>query len=363
MEKKIPPLRLVAWELTKRCNLACKHCRARAINKPIEGELSSEEAKAILEDIASFAQPIIILTGGEPLMREDVLDLAAYGTQKGLRMVLATNGTLLTRQWVDELKKVGIKRVSVSIDGATAKSHDDFRGVPGAFDKTMAGIECLRAGGLDFQINTTVTKSNLNEIAAIGELAVRLGAVAYHIFLLVPMGRGTALRGEVISPQEYEEVLTWLVEKRNSWPIQVKATCAPQYYRILRQQAKKKGEKVTFETYGLDAVTRGCLAGMGFCFISSTGSVQTCGYLEIECGYVRKESLSHIWVHSEVFNKLRDKRQYKGKCGQCEYWQVCGGCRARAYALTGDYLAEEPMCLYQPRKGVEHGCNRQKDHQ
>ncbi len=349
MEEKVPPLRLIAWELTKRCNLACKHCRAKAIDKPIAGELTTQEAKQILDDIASFASPIIILTGGEPLMREDVLDLAAYGAHKGLRMVLATNGTLLTPKWVRDLKEAGVQRVSVSIDGASPAEHDGFRGVPGAFERTMAGIECLKSGGLDFQINTTVTKSNLKEIPSIGDLAVELGAVAYHIFLLVPMGRGAALKKEVITPQEYEQVLGWLVEQKDKWPIQVKATCAPQYYRILRQKAREKGQKVTYETHGLDAVTRGCLAGMGFCFISSMGKVQTCGYLEVECGDVRQAPLSHIWVHSEVFNKLRDKRNYKGKCGRCEYWQVCGGCRARAYALTGDYLAEEPMCLYQPK--------------
>jgi len=197
MKNKIPPLRLVAWELTKACNLACKHCRAKAITKSLPDELNHSEAEKILDDIASFAQPIIILTGGEPLMRKDVLDLAAYGTEKGLRMVLATNGTLLDDIWVKELKKVGIKRVSVSIDGATAKAHDTFRGVKGAFDHTMAGIEALKRGGLDFQINTTVTKTNLNQISAISDLAVKLGAVAFHIFLLVPMGRGSALKEEV----------------------------------------------------------------------------------------------------------------------------------------------------------------------
>ena len=348
-EIKVPSLRLVAWELTKACNLVCKHCRAEAINKPLSDELTTQEGKAILDDIVSFSKPIIILTGGEPLMREDILDLAAYGTERGLRMVLATNGTLLDDNWVKELKKVGIKRVSVSIDGASAESHDNFRGVSGAFDKTLEGIEALKRGGLDFQINTTVTKTNLKEISDIQKLAIKLGAIAHHIFLFVPMGRGKDIKEEVITPKEYEEILSWLAEQRKRAIIQVKATCAPQYYRILRQKAKEWGEKVTFETYGLDAMTRGCLAGMGFCFISSTGKVQTCGYLDIECGHIRKEPLSKIWKNSLIFIKLRDKSQYKGKCGRCEYWQVCGGCRARAYALTGDYLSEEPMCLYQPK--------------
>jgi heme b synthase len=346
---KPPSLRLIALELTKRCNLACKHCRAKAIFDPISNELTNKEIKMVFDDITTFAKPIVILTGGEPLLREDVLDLAFYGSKKGLRMVLATNGTLLDDHWVGELKEVGIKRVSVSLDGASSESHDSFRAIAGAFEATMLGINALKRGRLDFQINTTVTKSNLKEILAVEQLAIKLGAVAHHIFLLVPMGRGEQLVHEVITAQEYEEVLKWLLGQKDKNNIHIKATCAPQYYRILRQQAKDSGYKITFKTHGLDAVTRGCLAGMGFCFIGSSGKVQTCGYLEVECGDVRKEPLSKIWRDSKIFNKLRDKKQYKGKCGRCEYWQVCGGCRARAYALRGDYLAEEPMCLYIPK--------------
>ena len=342
-------LRLVAWELTKRCNLSCKHCRAEAKNGPIENELTTKEIKNIIDDIINFSHPIIILTGGEPLLRDDLFEIASYGTEKGLRMVLATNGTLLDEGLARQLKSVGIKRVSISLDGASARSHDEFRGVDGAFELTLRGIDALRSAGLEFQINTTVTKSNLNEIKAIRDLAIKLGAVAYHIFLLVPMGRGSTLRDEVISAKEYEEVLTWLAEQRGKVPMQVKATCAPQYYRILRQKAKERGEEVTLESYGLDAITRGCLAGIGFCFISNTGKVQPCGYLDIECGDVKTEPLSYIWKNSPIFINLRDKAKYKGKCGRCEYWYVCGGCRARAYALTGDYLKAEPLCLYRPK--------------
>lgn len=358
IEKNIPQgLRLIAWELTKRCNLACKHCRAEAIRGPVENELTTEEIKGILDDVVSFSRPIIILTGGEPLLREDLLEIAAYGRDLGLRMVLATNGTLLDKEWAKALKDAGIKRVSISLDGATARSHDGFRGVKGAFDLSLRGIDALRSVGLDLQINTTVTKSNLDEISAIENLAIKLGAVAYHIFLLVPMGRGKFLRDEVISAEEYERVLTWLAEQRGKTPMQVKATCAPQYYRILRQRAKERGEKVTPDTYGLDAITRGCLGGIGFCFISDKGKVQPCGYLNIECGDVRRDPLSDIWKNSMVFNRLRDRHRYKGKCGYCLYWHVCGGCRARAYALTGDYLKAEPLCLYQPPR-VERGTSQ-----
>ncbi len=361
IEKIIPQgLRLIAWELTKRCNLACKHCRAEATKGPAGNELTTGEIKGILDDIVSFSHPIIILTGGEPLLREDLLEIASYGTNLGLRMVLATNGTLLDKGWANALMDVGIKRVSISLDGATAKSHDEFRGLNGAFDLSLKGIDALRSVGLDFQINATVTKSNLDEISAIKDLAVKLSAVAYHIFLLVPMGRGSILKDELISAEEYERVLTWLAEQRGKAPLQVKATCAPQYYRILRQKAKEKGEKVTFNTYGLDAVTRGCLGGIGFCFISDEGKVQPCGYLNIECGDVRKNPLSDIWENSIIFNNLRDRRKYKGKCKYCEYWHVCGGCRARAYALTGDYLKAEPLCLYQPRGDTPGGKSKER---
>ncbi len=341
--------RLIAWELTKRCNLACKHCRAEATSDHVENELTTKEIKGILDDIVSFSRPIIILTGGEPLLREDLLEVAAYGRDLGLRMVLATNGTLLDEGWAKALKDAGIKRVSISLDGAIAKNHDGFRGINGAFDLSLKGIDALRKVGLDLQINTTVTKSNLHEISAIKNLAIKLGAVAYHIFLLVPMGRGKFLKDEVIGAEEYERVLTWLAEQRGKVSMQVKATCAPQYYRILRQKAREKGERVTPDTHGLDAVTRGCLGGIGFCFISSTGKVQPCGYLNIECGDVRRRPFSDIWKNSMVFNRLRDRHRYKGKCSYCEYWHVCGGCRARAYALTGDYLKAEPLCLYRPK--------------
>lgn len=346
----VPELRLIAWETTRSCNLSCIHCRAAAEKGPYEGELSTKEALEFLDTVASFSKPVIILTGGEPLMRPDIYELAAYGTKLGLRMVMATNGTLVDETSIQKMIDSGIQRMSVSIDGANATSHDNFRQVPGAFNASLKALEFARKAGLEYQINTTITKINLDEIPAILDLAVSLGAVAHHIFLLVPTGRGKELEEQEIPPEEYERTLNWFYDQRDKVPLQLKATCAPHYYRILRQRSKEEGKKISFKTHGLDAVTRGCLGGIGFCFVSHIGEVQPCGYLEALAGNIRETNFREIWEKSEVFTRLRDFDALEGKCGICEYKRVCGGCRARAYEITGNYMAEEPYCTYQPKK-------------
>ena len=343
-------LRLVAWEVTRTCNLACIHCRAAALDRPYENELTTAECFKLLDEIQTFASPIIILTGGEPLLRPDIFEIAAYGNQKGFRMTMAVNGTLLSVDKTRRMQDAGIRRISISLDGATAASHDAFRQVPGAFEGALRGVQYAREAGLDFQINTTITQQNLEELPAIQELTISLGAVAHHIFLLVPMGRGKDLAEQGINAEQYEETLHWFYEQRDRTPLQLKATCAPHYYRILRQRARSEGREVSFNTFGLDAMTRGCLGGVGFAFISHVGQVQPCGYLELNCGNIREQSFREIWENSTIFRDLRDFGKYRGKCGGCEYVKVCGGCRARAYESTGDYLAEEPLCLYRPKK-------------
>ena len=345
---KANTIRLVAWETTRRCNLACKHCRAVAEDHPYENELDTKASFKLLDQIKEVGDPIIILTGGEPMLRDDIYDIAEYGTRLGLRMVMAPNGTLLTPESTKKLKASGIQRISISLDGSTPESHDDFRGVPGAFEKAIQGIEYAKSAGLEFQINTTITKTNLDQIPSILALAEKLGAAAHHIFLLVPTGRGKYIADSEIDAQEYEQTLNWFYDQRDKTPLQLKATCAPHYYRILRQRAHEDGKKVTFETHGLDAVTRGCLAGTGFCFISHVGKVQTCGFLDVECGDITRQTFKDVWENSPVFNNLRQAGSLEGKCGRCEFQKVCGGCRARAYEATGNYLAEEPLCAYQP---------------
>lgn len=349
-----PPCRLIAWEVTRSCNLACAHCRAEAHPEPYEGELNTGEAKALIDTFPQVGNPIVIFTGGEPMMRPDIYDLVAYARSKGLTCAFAPNGTLLTREKALKLREAGVERCSISIDGAEAASHDAFRGIPGAFDASMRGISYLRDVGLPFQINTTVTKSNLQSFRKIFDLCERIGAAAWHIFLLVPMGRASRLADQVITAAEYEDVLHWLYDFRKTTQMQLKATCAPHYYRIMRQRARAENTKVSPQNFGMDAMTRGCLGGTGFCFISHTGQVQPCGYLELDCGNVRQTPFHRIWAESSVFLNLRDPEKYEGKCGYCEYHNVCGGCRARAHSISGNYLEEEPLCAYKPKARRSH---------
>ena len=347
-KNKEASLRLVAWETTRNCNLSCKHCRASATSGPYSGELDTKASFQLLDQIAEVGRPIVILTGGEPLLRKDIFEIASYGTDKGLRMVMAPNGTLITKATAEQMVKSGIKRISISLDGATKESHDSFRGVAGAFGMALNGIKLAKEAGIEFQINTTITKTNLDQIPRILKLAEKLGAAAHHIFLLVPTGRGKYIVDQEISADEYEQTLNWFYDQREKTSLHLKATCAPHYYRILRQRAKKEGKSVTFKTHGLDAVTRGCLGGTGFCFISHTGIVQPCGFLDLNCGDITKKSFVEIWKNSKNFLLLRNFDNLKGKCGICEFKRVCGGCRARAYEATGDFLQQEPLCNYQP---------------
>jgi AdoMet-dependent heme synthase len=343
--------RLIAWEVTRSCNLNCRHCRAAARFGPYCGELTTEECFAVLDNVATFCKPIMILTGGEPMLREDIWDIASYGTSLGLRMVMAPCGQLVTEETAARMLDCGIQRISLSIDGATAESHDAFRRVDGAFDAVIEAAKNARAAGLEFQINTTVTKQNIGELERILDLAIEIGAAAHHPFLLVPTGRGKELADQELPPEEYERVLNWIYERREALPLQFKPTCAPHYYRILRQREREQGRSVTPETHGLDAMSKGCMGGQSFAFISHVGKVQICGFLDTECGDLREEKMDFhkIWTTSEVFLEMRDLDGYHGRCGRCEYRRVCGGCRARAFAATGDYLAEEPFCVYEPK--------------
>ncbi|MEW6660567.1 MAG: radical SAM protein [Thermodesulfobacteriota bacterium] len=346
-EGKTPPLRLLAWETTRRCNLACLHCRAAAGSGPYPGELTTAEGIKLLDDLAGMGQVVVILTGGEPLLRDDIFDLAAHGTAKGHRMVMAVNGTLLTSDIAARLKEAGIQRLSISLDGATAASHDALRAVPGAYAGALEGIAACRVVELPFQINTTVTRANRAELPAIHELAISLGAAAHHVFVLVPTGRGEEIRDQIVTPEEYEETLRWLLARQKEGKLFLKPTCAPQYYRLWRQDAAARGEKINAATQGMEAMTKGCLGGQGFAFVSYKGEVQPCGYLEIVAGNIRETPFPEIWANSDLFQKLRRVDDYHGKCHACQYRKVCGGCRARAYAMSGDVLGEDPICPYE----------------
>jgi radical SAM protein with 4Fe4S-binding SPASM domain len=393
--------RLIFWELTKGCNLRCIHCRATATELSAPSDLSTQAAREIIDQIVEVSNPILVLSGGEPLFRSDIFDLARYGTDKGLRVALATNGTLVSKHVARMIVDSGVQRVAISLDGADALTHDTFRGIPGAFDAAIAGFRNLKALGMSVQINTTIARHNAHQLPAVLDLARSIGADALHTFLLVPVGCGVDIAEEqMVPPEEYEKMLNWFYDRSLEGGIEMKATCAPHYFRVVRQRrvAEHRSEAAAAQAHtetavasgvpaigptemlmpgstgmelrpqghgqpvghpgshptDMNAMTKGCLAGTAVCFISHQGEVYPCGYLPALAGDLRKQPFAEIWENSAVFNELRDTNNLQGKCGCCEFRNICMGCRARAYAATGNYLDEEPFCVYQPQaKGLK----------
>jgi heme b synthase len=353
-------LRMVFWELTAGCNLSCLHCRRLDQSKALlKSDLSTDQAKTVLLQIAETGNPIVVFSGGEPLMRPDFFELAEFAKKLGLDTALASNGTLIDSWMAEKIKYSGIRRVAISLDGVTAEIHDAFRGEKGAFKNALKGCCEIHDAGISLQINTTLTRHNINDLEYIYDLALSLGAEAFHLFMLVPVGCGLQIaRSHQIEAETYEYVLKWLYKRSQEKKIHIRATCAPHYFRIIRQEAmKEKTPVVPYEKKGLQAMTKGCLAGSAICFISHQGHVFPCGYLPISCGKVPETHFSTIWNESIVFHELRDTDFLRGKCGRCEFKKVCMGCRARAYYETGDYLEEEPLCLHEPSAiGHERNC-------
>ncbi len=341
----------IAWEITRRCNLRCVHCRSSSELKVNDHpDFSLSEAKRILDDIRSYANPVMVLSGGEPLLRNDVFDIASYGTSLGMRMCLATNGTLVTEETCKSIKETGIKMVSLSLDGSTAEIHDDFRNQPGAFEGTLNAIDLFNKHGIDFLVNSSFTKRNKTEAPKLYELVKSLGATAWYLFMIVPTGRGEDIMSELIPEEEYEDILNWHYDmEAEETDLLVRPTCAPQYYRIVLQRAKEessnfKRRSLKFSTGG----SKGCLAGQLICLIDVDSNVLPCSYFPLSGGNLKEQSFKDIWENSKLLKDMRDFKSYKDNCGKCEYINVCGGCRARAYAVSGDYMAQEPFCHYQP---------------
>jgi len=385
--------RLIFWEATKGCNLRCIHCRATATELSSPLDLPTTKALNLIEQVSQYALPILVLSGGEPLFRHDIFDLARYATERGLRVALATNGTLVSQEVARKIVDAGVRRVSISLDGADAATHDAFRSIPGAFDAALRGFQSLKEFGMSLQINMTIARHNAHQLPAVLELAKRIGADALHTFLLVPVGCGVDIAAEQMVPaDEYEKILNWFYDRSQEGGIELKATCAPHYFRVMRQRraaerrapAGESGNRAVPASSGqgwgigpteitmpgstgialhphaaqpggghpegLHAATKGCLAGTGVCFISHQGEVYPCGYLPVLAGDLRQQTFAEIWEKATVFDQLRDTDNLKGKCGCCEFRNICMGCRARAFAATGDYLSEEPFCVYQPRR-------------
>lgn len=348
MDKNSP--RLVFWELTAGCNLTCRHCRAEAAPERLAGELDTDQCKKFIDELAELGRPILIMTGGEPLFRQDLFELAEYAHGKGFPLALATNGTLIDETMAKKIVAAGFRRVAISLDGSNAETHDSFRGIPGCFDDAIKGIKNLKALGMSTQINTTIARHNAHEIKDILDLSLELKADALHLFMLVPVGCGVNIaEDQMLTPVKYESLLNWFYKASREHPeIEMKATCAPHYYRILKERSRREGVEMKRKSHGMAAVTKGCLAGQAVFFVSRFGQVQPCGYLPLAAGNITETHIKEIWENSELFKTLRDPDALKGKCGPCEFKEVCMGCRARAHYETGDFMDEEPYCLYIP---------------
>ena len=358
-----PALRLVFWESTTGCNLACVHCRRLEVSHELSKlDLTTEQSAQFIRTLPETGRPILVFSGGEPLMRQDIWELARVATGVNIPIALATNGTIMDDSIARKVVDVGFRRVSISFDGPDAPTHDQFRGA-GAFDKSIAGFKALRRGGMSMQINSTIAKHNFRKLDDTYKLALELGADALHLFMLVPVGCGADLSPDImLDGEEYETTLNWIYDRSLEGKLHLKATCAPHYFRVMRQRAKTDGRPMpTHPSHphqgmgcpggpppDMTAMTKGCLAGQAVCFVSHTGEVFPCGYLPVSSGNIKDTPLPEIWRRSPIFANLRDDSQLEGKCGCCEYSKVCMGCRARAFGYTGDYLAEEPNCSYTP---------------
>ena len=350
---------IVIWEVTQACDLACVHCRASAQPRRNPFELSTPEAKKLISEVAALRAPVFVLTGGDPLKRPDIYELVEYATGCGVRTSLTPSATpLLTREALVRLRDRGLARLAISLDGPTAEIHDAFRRVPGSYDWTLRAVRWAREIGLPAQINTTITRHNLGQLDDVIALLETLGIVLWSVFFLVPTGRGQSI--DPISAEEFEQVFEKLYQTSRRVKFDIKSTEAQHYRRFLlqkRTEARRSGQADTAmakvfgatSADGIGRAPRGINDGKGFVFISHLGEVFPSGFLPVSAGNVRQQSLAELYRHSPLFVALRDSANLQGKCGICEFREVCGGSRARAYAVSGNMFAEEPNCVYQPQ--------------
>lgn len=352
---------IVIWETTQACDLSCLHCRASA--QPLRNpfELSTEQAKQMIDEVADMRAPLFVMTGGDPLKRPDIFELVSYAAEKGIRPSLTPSATpLLTREAVVKLKESGLARLAISLDGPTAEIHDAFRRVPGSYQWTLDAVRYAREIGLPVQINTTITRHNLAQLDDMIALLETLDIVLWSVFFLVPTGRGTSI--DLISADEFEEVFEKLYETSRRASFDIKSTEAQHYRRFLLQKRTELRQSGVVDQAQLPSVLgmartedgigrapKGINDGKGFVFVSHQGEVFPSGFLPVSAGNVKRQSLAELYRHSPLFVALRDEENLHGKCGSCEYRRVCGGSRARSFALTGDLFAEEPCCSYQPK--------------
>ncbi|WP_404331193.1 TIGR04053 family radical SAM/SPASM domain-containing protein [Mesobacillus maritimus] len=354
---------IVIWELTRACQLKCLHCRAEAQYRRDPRELSFEEGKALIDQIYEMNNPMLVFTGGDPLMREDVFDIAAYAVEKGVRVSMTPSATPnVTKEAIEKAKDVGLSRWAFSLDGPTAEIHDHFRGTAGSFDLTMERIKYLHELEIPIQINTVISRYNYDYLDEMAKLIEELDCVLWSVFFLVPTGRGQ--EKDMITPAEHEKVFIWLYDLSKKVKFDIKTTAAQHYRRVVIQNKMREAKEQPEDIQYLDALTqqgltgsidglgrapKGVNDGNGFVFISHIGDVYPSGLLPVKAGNVRETPLAEIYRESPIFKSLRNPDEYKGKCGVCEFRHVCGGSRSRAYAMTGDYLESEPFCVYIPK--------------
>ncbi len=343
----------IAWEVTRACAYACVHCRADAQHFRDPRELSTAEAKTLIERLAAFGNnPILIFTGGDPMMRPDLFELIAYANERGLRCSLTPTATALpTRERLEKARDAGIRRVALSLDAPRPDIHDEFRKVKGSWQRTMDTLHRAHDVGLSVQVNTTVAKHNIDILEEMVPFIVEVGAVQWSVFFLVPTGR--AMVEQMVTAEQHEKVFNWLYDLAQTAPFDIKATAAPMYRRVAieRKRAQSNGASVTFQSAGfqyadgLDRPTKGVNDGVGFLFISHIGEIQPSGFLPVTAGMVRTDDVVDVYRNSQIFRDLRNPDKYKGVCGTCEFRHVCGGQRGRAYGVTGDYLESDPACI------------------
>ncbi len=339
---------LVIWEVTQACDLACVHCRASAQSERNPAELTTEQGYRLLDEIRSFGEPLMVFTGGDPLKRPDLYDLIRYSVKMGLRTNVTPSATpLLTAEAIEGFQAAGITRMAISLDGPDAATHDEFRGIPGTFDRAMFALRHARDIGLDTQLQTTVTRRNMGRLAEVAEIAKEVRTRMWSLFFLIVTGR--AEEGDDLLAPEYEQVFEFMYELSKTAPFGVKTTEAMHYRRYVAQRIKAEhGATENPNAKGVAWRTAGVSDGKGFVFVSHTGEIFPSGFFPVSGGNVLSDSLTDVYRNSDLFLSLRDTSQRGGKCGICEYRNICGGSRSRAYALTGDFLAEDPRCVYQP---------------
>ena len=339
---------LVIWEVTQACDLACVHCRASAQPERHAKELTTEQGFGLLDEIRRFGEPLMVFTGGDPLKRPDLFDLVRHSVKIGLRTNVTPSATpLLTAEAIEGFKAAGVSRMAISLDGPDAASHDDFRGIPGTFDRALFALRHARDIGLDTQLQTTVTRRNMNRLKEMAEIAKDVRTKMWSLFFLIVTGR--AAEQDDLRAEEYEQVFEFMYELSKTAPFGLKTTEAMHYRRYVAQRIKAEhGVTENENAKGVAWRTAGVSDGKGFVFVSHMGEIFPSGFLPISGGNVLHDSLTTVYRDSPLFRTLRDTTQREGKCGICEYQKICGGSRSRAFALTGDYLAEDPRCVYQP---------------